>query len=52
MKKDFFLSVNKEIRCFRIIAHRYAKMPAWCTYKGVPDVFTMADTILVKPVAT
>ena len=49
VKKDFFLSVNKEIRCFRIVAHRYAKMPAWCTYKGVPDVFTMADTILVKP---
>lgn len=48
VKKDFFFSVNKKIRCFRIVAHRYAKMPAWCTYKGVPDVFTMADTLLVK----
>ena len=49
VKKDFFFTVNGPLHCFRILAHRYEKMPQWCTYKGVPDVFTMADTLLVKP---
>lgn len=49
VKKDFIFPVNESLGCFRIIAHRYARMPQWCTYKGVPDVFTMADTLLVKP---
>lgn len=48
-KKDFVFTVNEQVRCFRIIAHRYAKMPQWCTYKGVSDVFMMADTLIVKP---
>lgn len=49
VKKDFIFPVNESLGCFRIVAHRYARMPQWCTYKGVPDVFTMADTLLVKP---
>ena len=48
-RQDFVFPVNKPLRCFRLVAHRYAKMPQWCAYKGVPDVFTMADTLLVKP---
>ena len=48
-KKDFIFPVNESLGCFRVLAHRYARMPQWCTYKGVPDVFTMADTLLVKP---
>ena len=49
VKKDFIFPVNESLGCFRVLAHRYARMPQWCTYKGVPDVFTMADTLLVKP---
>lgn len=49
VKKDFIFPVNESLGCFRIVAHRYVRMPQWCTYKGVPDVFTMADTLLVKP---
>ena len=48
-RQDFVFPVNETLRCFRLVAHRYAKMPQWCAYKGVPDVFTMADTLLVKP---
>lgn len=48
-KKDFIFPVNESLGCFRVLAHRYARMPQWCTYKGVPDVFTMTDTLLVKP---
>lgn len=48
-RQDFVFPVNEPLRCFRLVAHRYAKMPQWCAYKGVPDVFTMADTLLVKP---
>lgn len=49
VKKDFVFHVEESLRCFRVVAHRYAKMPQWCTYKGVPDVFTMADTLIIKP---
>lgn len=47
--QDFFLPVGQTIGCLRLVARRYAKMPSWCTYKGSPDVFTMADTLLVQP---
>lgn len=49
VKQDFVFPVGERVGSFRVVAHRYAKMPAWCAYKGVPDVFTMADTLLVKP---
>lgn len=49
VKKDFVFPVGETLGSFRVVAHRYARMPAWCAYKGVPDVFTMADTLLVKP---
>lgn len=48
-RQDFSLSVNKEIGAFRFVAHRYAKMPQWCCYKGSPGVFTMTDNIIVSP---
>lgn len=46
---DFFLPVGQTIGCFRLVARRYARMPGWCTYKGSPDVFMMADALLVQP---
>ena len=49
VKQDFVFPVGERVGSFRVVAHRYAKMPAWCAYKGVPVVFTMADTLLVKP---
>lgn len=48
-RQDVVFPVNEALWCFRLVAHRYSRMPKWCTYKGVPDVFTMADTLLVKP---
>lgn len=48
-KKDFSLPVGGKIGCFRLVAHRYAKMPQWCCYRGVENVFTMADNIIISP---
>lgn len=48
-KKDVSFSVHKKIGAFRLVAHRYSQMPAWCTYYGSPTVFTMTDSILVIP---
>ena len=47
-RQDFSLPVEKEIGAFRLVAHRYAKMPQWCCYKGSAAVFTMADNIIVS----
>lgn len=47
--QDFSLPVGKEIGAFRLVAHRYARMPQWCCYKGSTGVFTMADNIIVSP---
>ena len=46
---DARLPVNRKIGAFRIVAKRYARMPQWCTYRGVETVFTMTDKIIVKP---
>lgn len=48
-RQDFSLPVHGAIGAFRLIAHRYEKMPQWCCYKGTPFVFTMADNIIVTP---
>ena len=47
--QDFSLPVRDVIGAFRFAAHRYAKMPQWCCYRGSAGVFTMADNIIVSP---
>lgn len=46
--QDFSLPVQGTIGAFRLVAHRYAKMPGWCCYKGAAEVFTMCDNIIVS----
>ncbi len=46
--QDFSLPVQKTIGAFRLVAHRYAKMPQWCCYRGSTGIFTMADNIIVS----
>ena len=46
--QDFSLPVHKTIGAFRLVAHRYAKMPGWCCYRGSTGVFTMSDNIIVS----
>lgn len=48
-RQDFSLPVREKIGAFRFVAHRYAKMPQWCCYRGSTGVFTMADNIIVTP---
>lgn len=49
MQEDFFFDVHKKVKKFRILAKRFDRMPAWCTYHGTEFVFTMADKLLVIP---
>lgn len=49
MKKDAVFEVKETIGAFRIVAHRYELMPSWCFYRGVPNVFTFADNVIVVP---
>lgn len=48
-KRDVNFYVNTTIGAFRVVAHRYEKMPQWCCYHGAANVFTMTDKIIVKP---
>lgn len=48
-RQDFSLPVQRSIGAFRFVAHRYAKMPQWCCYRGSTGVFTMADNVIVTP---
>lgn len=48
-KKDFLIPVHREIGAFRLVTHRWDKMPSWCFYHGAENVFTMADNLLVIP---
>ncbi len=48
-KKDFLIQVHQEIGAFRLVTHRWGKMPQWCFYRGAETVFTMADNLLVVP---
>ncbi|MBD5459392.1 MAG: hypothetical protein HDR26_00390 [Lachnospiraceae bacterium] len=47
-RQDMILPVGREIGSFRLIAHRYEKMPDWCCYRGSRGVFTMADNVIVS----
>lgn len=40
--------VGRPIGAFRLLCHRHEKMPPWCCYHGDPNVFTMADCLIVK----
>ena len=41
--------VGESVGAFRLVAHRYEKMPPWCFYYGAENVFTMADCLIVEP---
>ena len=47
-KEDFGFQVAIEARCIRFVAKRYDLMPQWCCYKGTPDVFTLADCLIIR----
>ena len=46
---DAVFRLNETIGAFRIVARRHERMPQWCTYRGTPTVFTMADCLIVRP---
>lgn len=48
-KTDIVLSVNQTIGAFRFIAKRHKLMPEWCFYRGTPNVFMMADNLMIIP---
>ena len=48
-KTDVTFSINKTIGAFRFVAKRYKVMPEWCFYRGTPNVFTMADNLIIIP---
>ena len=48
VKRDFGFEVHAPLGAFRFVARRYDRMPQWCTYRGTPTVFTMADNLIVK----
>ena len=47
-RQDFGFRPGCTARCVRVVARRYARMPGWCCYKGVPDVFTLADCLILR----
>ena len=49
VKRDLGFEVHRPVGAFRFVARRYARMPQWCTYRGTPMVFTMADSLIVIP---
>ena len=46
---DAVFAVNERIGAFRIVARRHERMPQWCTYRGTTTVFTMTDSLIVRP---
>ena len=46
---DAVFAVNETIGAFRIVARRHERMPQWCTYRGTTTVFTMTDSLIVRP---
>jgi len=48
-RQDVSLPVHQTIGYFRLVAHRYERMPQWCCYRGSPGVFTMADNVILSP---
>lgn len=51
-RQDVSLPVHRRIGYFRLVAHRYARMPQWCCYRGSAGVFTMADNVILTPEST
>ncbi len=51
-RQDVSLPVHAVIGYFRLVAHRYARMPQWCCYRGSTGVFTMADNVILTPEET
>ncbi len=47
-KQDIGFHPNARARCLRFVARRYAVMPQWCCYKGVPDVFLLMDNLIIN----
>lgn len=47
-KRDLVFQVYQNVGAFRLVAHRYEKMPPWCCYHGVTNVFTMADNLIIE----
>lgn len=48
-KLDAVFPVGETVGAFRMVAHRYERMPEWCFYHGAENVFTMADCLIVEP---
>lgn len=48
-KQDVTIPVGQTLGAFRLVAHRYDRMPQWCCYRGTPHVFTMADALILTP---
>ncbi len=46
---DAVFAVNETIGAFRIVARRHERMPQWCIYRGTTTVFTMTDSLIVRP---
>ena len=47
-RKDLGFHPCRSARCVKVVARRYDRMPGWCCYKGVPDVFTLADSLILN----
>lgn len=47
-RRDIGFHPGRPARCVRVVARRYERMPGWCCYKGVPDVFTLADSLILN----
>lgn len=47
-RQDLGFRPDRAARCVRVVARRYPRMPGWCCYKGVPDVFTLADCLILS----
>lgn len=48
-RTDLCIPVGKTVGAFRLVAHRYEKMPQWCCYRGTSNVFTMVDALIIRP---
>ena len=47
-RQDLGFCPDRAARCVRVVARRYPRMPGWCCYKGVSDVFTLADCLILS----
>lgn len=47
-RRDICFHPDVPARCLRFVAHRHRLMPQWCCYKGSPDVFLLADCLILN----